>query len=139
MNEHAFCFLFPGSQKTSSDLGFLTSSLLPSFEQLIKIPRIQSHCGNRSPLKFFLLVFALSLPFWLAGTLTGLQLLPGLPVAALHLRLPSDSGLDSCLRREQDRGLDRASEAILRLQANQSEGVVRNYPSPDARSDGLVL
>jgi membrane protease YdiL (CAAX protease family) len=38
---------------------------------------------NRSPLKFFLLVFALSIPFWLLGALTGVQLLPGLPITAL--------------------------------------------------------
>lgn len=43
---------------------------------------------NRSPLKFFLLVFALSIPFWLMGSVTGLQLLPGLPVAALMFVCP---------------------------------------------------
>lgn len=40
---------------------------------------------SRSPLKFFLLVFALSIPFWLIGAVTGLQLLPGLPVSSLSL------------------------------------------------------
>ena len=30
----------------------------------------------RSPLKFFLLVFALSAPFWLAGGMTELQMMP---------------------------------------------------------------
>src|SRR6266568_8424366 len=43
---------------------------------------------SRSPLRFFLLVFALSLPFWLAGTLTSSQLLPALPVSALALLCP---------------------------------------------------
>jgi hypothetical protein len=38
---------------------------------------------NRSPLKFFLLVFALSLPFFWAGAFTTFQLLPGIPVTAL--------------------------------------------------------
>jgi len=42
---------------------------------------IPSRC--RSPLKFFLLVFALSLPFLLAGPLVGYQLVPGVPVTAL--------------------------------------------------------
>ncbi len=37
----------------------------------------------RSPLKFFLLVFALSLPFLMAGSLVGHQLVPGVPVTAL--------------------------------------------------------
>jgi hypothetical protein len=35
---------------------------------------------RRSPLKFFLLLFGLSVPFWLAGALAERQLLPGLPV-----------------------------------------------------------
>ena len=43
---------------------------------------------RRSPLKFFLLVLALSVPFWLIGAVTGLRLLPGLPVAALMAVCP---------------------------------------------------
>ena len=42
----------------------------------------------RPVLPFFLLVFALSLPFWLVGAVTGLQLLPGLPVGALQAFCP---------------------------------------------------
>src|ERR1700758_1340350 len=49
--------------------------------------------GNRSPLKFFLLVFALSIPFWLAGGLTTFQLLPGLPIAALMFVCPVAAAL----------------------------------------------
>ena len=41
--------------------------------------------GSRSPLTYFALSFALSIPFWIAGALTHLQLLPGLPVSALGL------------------------------------------------------
>lgn len=37
----------------------------------------------KSPLTFFLLVFALSIPLSLAGTMIGLELLPGLPVSSL--------------------------------------------------------
>lgn len=37
---------------------------------------------------FFLLVFALSIPFLLFGAFTGLQLLPGVPVAALAIVCP---------------------------------------------------
>lgn len=40
---------------------------------------------NRLPLKFFLLVFALSIPFWIAGALTDFQILPGIPLSALGL------------------------------------------------------
>lgn len=38
---------------------------------------------SRSPLKFFLLVFALSIPLFLIGAVSGLQLLPRLPVSSL--------------------------------------------------------
>ena len=48
---------------------------------------------TRSPLKFFLLVFALSLPFWLAGAMTDLQLMPGLPVSALMAFCPMGAAL----------------------------------------------
>jgi hypothetical protein len=38
---------------------------------------------SRSPLKFFVLVFALSIPFWVLGAVTGRQLSPDLPVSSL--------------------------------------------------------
>jgi uncharacterized protein len=38
---------------------------------------------NKALFPFLVLVFALSVPFWLLGTTTHLELLPGLPVAAL--------------------------------------------------------
>jgi membrane protease YdiL (CAAX protease family) len=43
---------------------------------------------KRSPLKFFLVVFALSIPIWLTGFLTPLQLAPGLPLSSLMLFCP---------------------------------------------------
>jgi len=43
---------------------------------------------RRSPLKFFLLVFTLSIPLWLIGAVTRLQLLPGLPVSSLMAFCP---------------------------------------------------
>ena len=47
-------------------------------------------CGRRprSPLKFFLLVFAFSVPFWLVGAVIDLQWLPGLPLSALSAFCP---------------------------------------------------
>ncbi len=42
---------------------------------------------------FFLLVFGLSIPFWLMGALTGLELLPGLPVAALTAVCPMTAAM----------------------------------------------
>jgi membrane protease YdiL (CAAX protease family) len=43
---------------------------------------------SKPPFIFFPLVFALSIPFWLAGAVTGLQLLPGLPVSSLMTFCP---------------------------------------------------
>jgi membrane protease YdiL (CAAX protease family) len=39
----------------------------------------------RSPLTYVALTFALSIPFWIAGALTNIQLLPAIPVSALGL------------------------------------------------------
>jgi membrane protease YdiL (CAAX protease family) len=44
-------------------------------------------------------MFALSIPFWLLGSATGLQLLPGLPVAALMFICPVSAAL-ICVYRE---------------------------------------
>jgi uncharacterized protein len=43
---------------------------------------------SRSPLTFFVLVFALSVPFWVTGAVTRRQLFPGLPVSALMAVCP---------------------------------------------------
>jgi membrane protease YdiL (CAAX protease family) len=48
-------------------------------------PSSTSTSHGKSPLKFFLLVFALSIPFWLVGALTNFQFLPAIPVSALAL------------------------------------------------------
>lgn len=44
---------------------------------------------NRSVIQFFLLAVALLIPFWVIGAVTGLQLLPGLPAAALGTFCPA--------------------------------------------------
>ena len=48
---------------------------------------------GRSLLKFFLLVFALSIPFWLIGGMSDLQLMPGLSVSALAAVCPMVAAL----------------------------------------------
>ncbi len=53
----------------------------------------RDYMETRSPLKFFLLVFALSIPFWLVGAASRLQLLPGLPLAALMFVCPAAAAL----------------------------------------------
>lgn len=42
---------------------------------------------------FFLLVLALSIPFWILGAATGIQLLPGLPIGALMVLAPAGAAL----------------------------------------------
>ena len=44
--------------------------------------------SGKSPLAFFALIFAFAIPFWVVGGLTGRQLLPGLPEAALMVVCP---------------------------------------------------
>lgn len=44
---------------------------------------------SRSPLKFFALVFALSVPFWLIGAATDIQLTADLPISALIFFVPA--------------------------------------------------
>jgi membrane protease YdiL (CAAX protease family) len=53
----------------------------------------QSAAPIRSPIRFFLLVFALSVPFWLVGVMTDLQLMPGLSVSALMTFCPVTAAL----------------------------------------------
>lgn len=70
--------------------------------------------GDSSPLAFFALVFALSIPFWLIGAVTGLQLSPDLPISSfiwvcpviaasiLVFREQGVTGLTALLRRSFD-------------------------------------
>ena len=79
------------------------------------MPSLQSSANEELPnasvarsrplLKFFLLVFALSIPFWLIGALTGRQLLPGLPVAALMFVCPAAAASILVFRRDKTPGL----------------------------------
>jgi uncharacterized protein len=59
----------------------------PPSQSANEISRIDG--GSRSPLTYFLLVYALTVPFWLIGFTTRLELLPGLPVAALMAVCPA--------------------------------------------------
>lgn len=55
-------------------------------------------------LPFFLLVFALSTPLWFLQALTGIMLLPGLPLSALAAFCPALSALLLILRSDGRRG-----------------------------------
>ncbi len=61
--------------------------------------------SGRSPLTFFTLVFALAIPFWVIGGLTGLQLLPGLPVTALMAVCPGLAALILIYRENRSAGV----------------------------------
>jgi membrane protease YdiL (CAAX protease family) len=49
--------------------------------------------GSRSPLLFIVLVFALSIPFWLVGAAYRIELLPGLPLGAIMVVCPLAAAL----------------------------------------------
>jgi membrane protease YdiL (CAAX protease family) len=52
-------------------------------------PRSAPTPPRRTPLLFFLVVFALAVPFWVLGAEWDIQLLPGLPIAALMFVCPA--------------------------------------------------
>ncbi len=66
---------------------------------------------TRSPLAFFVLVFALSIPFWVAGALTARQLLPALPISALGFLCP---GLAAAILVRRERGSAGVGELLKR-------------------------
>ena len=66
---------------------------------------------SRSPLKFFLLVFAFSVPFWLIGAVTDLQLMPGLSVSALMAFCPMVAAL---MRVHRESGASGVTELLRR-------------------------
>jgi uncharacterized protein len=67
--------------------------------------------GKRSPLKFFALVLVLSIPFWLIGAVTDLQLMPGLSVSALMVFCPMAAALIIVYR---ENGTDGAADLLRR-------------------------
>ena len=60
---------------------------------------------SRSPLKFFLLVLALSVPFWWIGAVTDLPLMPGLSVSALGAFCPMVAALILVHRKDKTAGV----------------------------------
>lgn len=59
----------------------------------------------RSAWSYFLLTGALSLPFWLLGALSGMQLLPALPISALAAVCPVGAAAILCYRENAARGI----------------------------------
>ena len=75
-----------------------------------------------SPLKFFVLVFALSVPFWLLGAVTDLQLLPGLPMSAFAFVCPLAAAAILVLRQNGTSGLIRLLQRALDYRRISAKG-----------------
>jgi membrane protease YdiL (CAAX protease family) len=60
---------------------------------------------NRSPLKLFLLVFALSIPFWVVGAFVQIHLLPSIPISALMVAAPATAALILVYRENKSAGV----------------------------------
>ena len=60
---------------------------------------------RRSPLKFFALVIGLSVPFWLLGVATDVQLMPGLSVSVLMAFCPAAAALIFVHRENKAEGI----------------------------------
>ena len=60
---------------------------------------------QRSPLTYFVLTFAFSIPFWVVGAVSRLQLLPGIPVSALMLVAPVTAALIFVYREHKAAGV----------------------------------
>jgi membrane protease YdiL (CAAX protease family) len=61
--------------------------------------------SNKSPLAFFLLAVVLIIPFLMLGAMTGLELMPGLPVAGLGFFCPMLAALILVYREDQRAGV----------------------------------
>ncbi len=66
---------------------------------------ISAPTHRKSPLAFFLLAVVLIIPFWVFGALTGLQLSPGLPVAALGTFCPMLAAVILVYREDKTSGV----------------------------------
>jgi membrane protease YdiL (CAAX protease family) len=60
---------------------------------------------HKSPLVFFLLAVVLIIPFWVFGAITGLQLAPGIPVAALGAFCPMLAAIILVYREDKRTGV----------------------------------
>lgn len=78
------------------------------------IARMNSSCdaqSAKSPFAFFALIFLLSSPFWALSSLTGLLLLPGLPLAGLMAVCP---GIAALILSHRENGTSGVKELLKR-------------------------
>jgi uncharacterized protein len=90
-----FCYSFPESRHPlhARVIGVVDAASR-AVEQSVKEDPTEAGMSRReSPLAFFLLTFALAVPFWLLSGVINIQLLPGLPLAALMFVCPGLAAL----------------------------------------------
>jgi hypothetical protein len=76
------------------------------------------------------LVFALSLPFYLAGAVTTLQLLPGLPVSSLMFFCPMTAALIFVFRENKSVGVTELLKRSAWFKSWVFQVTVRTVPVP---------
>lgn len=81
------------------------AAAFPVFHVTTRSPSSQPASTQKSPLAFFGLTFAFSVPFWLLGAVSDKQLLPGLPLSALAVLCPLLAALLLVYRRAQTSGV----------------------------------
>lgn len=81
------------------------AAAFPVFHVTTRNPLSESTSDRKSPLAFFGLTFAFSVPFWLLGGLSDKQLLPGLPLSALAVLCPLLAALLLVYRQTQTSGI----------------------------------
>ena len=59
--------------------------------------------NGKSPLIFFILIFVLSVPFWLVGAVTSSEVLPGLPMSSFMWVCPVMAATIVAYRRKRSR------------------------------------
>lgn len=74
------------------------------------------HREHESVFIFFILVFLLSLPFWILGTIYPIQLLPGLPLSALGAFTPALSALILIYKNDRRSGVTQLLRRSFDLQ-----------------------
>ncbi len=77
---------------------------------------------HRSPQKFFVLVFALSIPFWMIGGVTDLQLMPGLSVGVLMAFCPMAAALILVHREDRAAGMTNLLRRSFDFKRIESKG-----------------
>ncbi len=66
---------------------------------------LASFASHKSPLSYFVLTFALSIPFWVVGAVSQRQLLPSIPVSALMIVAPVTAALIFVYREKKASGV----------------------------------